>query len=124
MEDTAKHIANTVKTANTTKGKNMEKFTVKTRYGTYENCELEVGRYHSNGHIAYEIIHEDGPLACLTVNVDKIEFFPKNYSCVDINNFPEAETVIRELNLGTPTGYEIPSGFCIYPVYKFNIEEE
>jgi hypothetical protein len=67
---------------------------------------------------------EEGPYARLTVNIEGIEQYPENYSCVDTNNFAEAEDVIAMLGIGKPTGEYLLSGWCSYPVYEFKKEIE
>ena len=96
-------------------------FTVETLYGKYADCTLDKGEYR-NGHIAYQIMSPEGPIALLTVNIDGIESFPKNCSCVDVNNFPEGEAIITMLGIGKPIGINLSSGWCSYPVYEFKKE--
>ena len=98
----------------------MKKFTVDTNFGSYENCTY-MQRQYGNKHIAIQLYCEEGPLATLTVNIDGIENFPKNYSCVDTNNCPWAEPLIEKLGLGEWAGAYLNSGYCMYPVYKFNV---
>ena len=42
---------------------------------------------------------------------------------IDTNNCPWAESILTENNWGVPTGKQMASGFCIYPLYKLNLEE-
>lgn len=97
-------------------------FNVQTQYEKYENCVLSVGRYANNNHIALFVMSDKGPVAVLTVNIDRIENFPEDCSCIDTNNFPEGMDLIEELGIGEPCG-ALASGFCIYPIYKFNLEK-
>lgn len=98
----------------------MKEFTVTTECETYSGCTYSKNQYN-NGHIAIQLYCEDGPLATLTVNVTGIESYPENYSCIDTNNCPWGEDLVKELGLGEWAGIYFRSGFCIYPVYKFNI---
>ena len=96
------------------------KATVKTFYGQ-EEVGTEVTTYANNGTLAIQLWCEEEPFAMLTVNLDE----PHRAECqyVDTNNCPWAEQFIAEYNLGAPTGNYGISGFCIYPEYRFDIEE-
>ena len=98
-------------------------FTVNTEYETYNDCIFELNRYTNNDHVAVEIYCEEGPLASITTNIPGIELYDRNYSCVDTNNCPWAEELIEELGIGEPIGISLRSGFCTYPVYKFDIKK-
>ena len=101
----------------------MKTFDVVTMYATYKDCVLELNEYSNNGHVALSIFSpEEGPIASITVNTDGIALSPKNFSCVDRNNFPEGEHIISELGIGKPTGYTIRSGFVNYPEYEFDMD--
>lgn len=101
----------------------MKTFDIKTRWGTTTDCVLSSGAYRNNNHVALSIFSlEDGPFANITVNVDRIEKYPKNFSCIDVNNFPEAGRVIADLGIGKPTDDVLFSGMCVYPVYEFDME--
>ena len=101
----------------------MRKFTVSTPYASYEKCFLCVNKYSVNKHVALSVWNEeDGPIANITVNLDKIKTLPANFSAVDTNNAPWAEALIKRLGIGKPTGKFIGSGFCMYPVYEFDME--
>ena len=98
----------------------MKEFTVNTDYGTYEHCTYSKEQYR-NKHVAIELYCDEGPLATLTVNIPGIEAFPENYSCIDTNNCPWGEDLAEELRIGKFVGKYLYSGFCSYPVYKFDI---
>ena len=97
------------------------KATVKTFFGQ-EEVNIEVTTYANNKTLAIQLWCEDGPFATLTVNLPDSQH---NAECqyVDTNNCPWAEQFIEEYNLGAFTGYYGFSGFCMYPEYRFNIEE-
>ena len=99
-------------------------FTTKTMYGNYPKCVLEKNNYVNNKHIAISIFsYVEGPIADMTVNIAGINAFPENFSCVDTNNCPWAETLIKKLGIGKPTNTYLNSGWCSYPVYEFYPEE-
>ena len=60
------------------------------------------------------------PFARLTVNLGRQN---NGYAYVDTNNCPWAEDFIKENGLGEFTGKICRSGFCEYPLYKFNMEK-
>lgn len=73
---------------------------------------------------------EDGfiePFAALTKNIPD-KFMPCSVeqltmAPIDTNNCPWAEQFLVENHLAEPTGVVVTSGWCEYPIYKFNIEE-
>lgn len=99
-------------------------FNVKTRYADYPNCILSVRKYANNDHVAISVFSpEEGQIADITVNISGIENRYTDCSCVDVNNFPEAIRIIKELGIGRYLGYELVSGWCAYPVYEFDLEK-
>lgn len=100
----------------------MKTFTLKTRYETYENCFLRYG-YYEFGHTLYIGIYTyDEPIATLTVNLPTGKSNEES-NFVDVNNFPECFDIIYGLELGEMTGDFEQSGYCLYPLVKFNIEK-
>lgn len=72
-----------------------------------------------------EIDGEDGqfsPWATLTVNLCA-PFQTEKRAYVDTNNNGWAEKFIRTHKLGKKTGINTGNGFCVYPLYEFNIEK-
>ena len=99
-------------------------FDVKTRWATYPKCYLRIGKYANNDHVAISVWSaEEGPIADITVNIRGIENCLPDCSCVDVNNFPEATRIIKELGIGKYRGCELVSGWCAYPVYEFDMEK-
>lgn len=94
--------------------------TVKTFFETAE-VNIEVTTYANNKTLAIQLWCEDGPFATLTVNINDLHRAGCQY--VDTNNCPWAEQFIAEYNLGAKTGNYGMSGFCLYPEYRFDIEE-
>ena len=97
-------------------------FTLKTDYGTYD---VEVFRtsYYNNDSLAVFLQTVEGePFCNLTVNLSD-GVAGEEYQYVDTNNCPWALDFIKSNNLGTPTGIVGYSGFCQYPLVKFNIDK-
>ena len=97
-------------------------FKVSTSFSTYNQCYLTVGKYNNN-HVAIQIMCEEGPLATMTVNHEKLACFDDNWSCVDVNNAPFVEDLIKDLGIGHFTGYRLLSGWVKYPVYNFDMQK-
>lgn len=97
---------------------------VKTYFGEYE-VEMERSTYFNNKSLAIQLTCIDEeygfkePFAMLTVNLDD-GMANDEYAYVDTNNCPWAEEFIEENNLGSPTGIMGFSGYCAYPLYRFN----
>ena len=101
----------------------MKTYKVETDFGTYE-VELGVSEYLNNGSLAIQLIDakEYEPFATLTVNIDE-KGTSKETAYVDINNCPWAKKFIEDNELGDFTGKYRKSGFCVYPLYKFNLDK-
>ena len=97
----------------------------KGRYGEGD-MHVDVSTYHYGGGLRISLWDEKaGPFTTLTVNLegyDVKEKFGDNYAFVDTNNFPEAEEFIKKHKLGEFTGLGGVSGYCTYPLYKFDLE--
>lgn len=84
---------------------------------------LDQSNYINNGNLALTLIdastHE--PVISLTVNLG--EALAPDETYLDTNNFPEAEEFIEKYNLGKPAGKTQHSGYCEYPLYKFDMKK-
>jgi hypothetical protein len=90
-------------------------------YGETYNLHTNISHYSDNGNLAICIDAEnEGPFATLTVNIDPL---PAPLAAVDTNNCSWAEEFIEKYELGTFTGMTLRSGFCTYPVYKFDLDK-
>lgn len=91
-------------------------------YGSTYDVACELDKY-IDGSLAVQLIDKaDGcPFARLTVNLGMN--IPENYAFIDTNNFPDAEKLIRDYDLGTNTGKYGSSGYCKYPLYEMNMLE-
>ena len=89
-----------------------------------ENVTLHLHKYQ-NGNLAIQMIchDEDGfedPYAMMTKNFRKLE---NNLAYVDRNNLPNILSFIVKNNLGEVMREVFASGYCVYPLVKFNLEE-
>lgn len=95
--------------------------TLQTTFGTYENVFLNVGRYQADNSVAIQVWNQqDGPIATLTVclcdrRLDDGEAY------INTNNCPWAVEFIEKEGLGKRTGSMGHSGYCTYPVVKFDM---
>lgn len=96
---------------------------LQTQYCVYDDVLLQVSRYQANNSLCIQAYnHTDGPIARLTVCLaDTI--LGDNCAFVDVNNCPWAEDFIRRYHLGTDMGVMASSGYCVYPLYKFDMVE-
>ena len=95
-------------------------------YGEKLELSFKITTYADNANLAILVMSKNDnniiePYGTMTVNIVKL--LKDNVACVDVNNFPEAINIIEQYNLGTFTGLRIPSGYCEYPVYEFNLSE-
>lgn len=99
------------------------RLSVKTDWSTYDGCNIMIYRYDVNESPCISIISEiDGPIATITRCIPK-EQLKENESCLDTNNCKWAEEFIKKYKLGELTGQVVQSGFCVYPVVKWNMDE-
>lgn len=82
--------------------------------------------YDNNGSLAvYLFLDEDNdyePYALLTVNLPESDNNKEDEAYLDTNNLPYAKTFVKKYGLAVPTGRVAYSGFCTYPLYKFDLE--
>lgn len=94
-----------------------------TGYSEYNDVKLSINHYMADNSIAIELWNEeDGPIAMLTVCLCN-PTLNENEAYVDTNNCPWALDFISENNLGVDTDMTRSSGYCIYPLVAFNMEE-
>ena len=94
-------------------------------YGTTYNVRPEVCCYIA-GNLAVQLIDdEEEPFAMLTVNLPESREMignAKDLAFVDTNNCPWAIQLLEETGWAKPVGKYAHSGFCVYPLYKFDLE--
>jgi len=107
----------------------MKTYTVKTDYKAYK-AYIRTAKYDFDGSLAIQLVDaKDGsPLARITVCL--VDDLGLPYLCVsedtafvDTNNYPWAEDFIVSNGLGGPAGRTARSGFCTYPLYKFDLKK-
>lgn len=106
---------------------NMDKFEYEPPYGEKVDVTIKVSRYVNNDNLyvgmdAFDTeSNEKYPFTDITVN---IEALPYLHSAIDTNNngMLSITNFLIENDLALPTGEYQQSGFCVYPVYRFNAE--
>ena len=83
---------------------------------------LVVEEYTNNNQLAILLYEKETWEYYTDLSVFVEEFSDKSYMAVDINNFPDAENLIKENNLCHLVDY-VHSGFVTYPVYEMDLEE-
>ena len=89
----------------------------------YKIIDIEISNYSHNGNTAITLICEDEGIACpfavITVNLGIT--LEKDYAFIDTNNCNWVEKWLQDNKFGEPTGQQMASGFCVYPLYKLNL---
>jgi hypothetical protein len=90
------------------------------------NTEFNVravrSKYQNNGSLAVILMDNDTEetVAVITVNLPE-GFAGDEYQYVDTNNCQWAPKFLDDNKLAEPVGFSTPSGFCSYPLYKFDL---
>ena len=79
--------------------------------------------YAADNNLAVGVLFEDDECEVLSVNLPESNSLNPDEAYVDTNNIPEAPGFIIENKLGEPTGDYAASGFCMYPLYRFNLDK-
>jgi hypothetical protein len=104
----------------------MEKKTyrVETDFGVFDIALRKTS--YINGTLAViSTINENGydePFATLTVNLPDSLLLRNDQAYVDTNNNPWVEKFLQDNKIAVRTGEVAISGWCTYPLYKFNLE--
>ena len=79
-------------------------------------------RYSMNNNLCINMVEvNEGPWSTLTTNFD-VALAP-NEAFVDTNNNTGIAEILVENGIAEPTGKGIKSGFCTYPLFKFNLDK-
>ncbi len=93
-------------------------------YGETYNVIIETDRYTVNNRLAIELWTDEGEaFAHMTVNLPGAKC-PEGCAYLDTNNLPGVEEFVRENDLAEMTGIFAQSGFCTYPLYRFNLDHD
>ena len=93
-------------------------YRVETMFGDYD-VEVRKVKYY-DGNLGIDLFEPgEGPFARLTTNL--CQKLPENQAHLDTNNCPWAEEFVQENKLGKPVGKFGFSGYCVYPLYEFDM---
>ena len=96
------------------------------KYGTAHPMTFELATYVENGNLYVGLLcHDDGypmPWQNLTVNLS-VPCKPNRAFIDTNNNGNEIIDWLEQNGLGYYTGNLMPSGWCVYPEFEFNMEK-
>lgn len=80
--------------------------------------------YMSNGSLAVSLYDGKEMVAVITVNIDASDCIgTDDCAYVDTNNCVWVEEFLQDNKIAFPTGEYGFSGFCAYPLYKFDLRK-
>ena len=91
-----------------------------TTWGREHDVIVFAARYRDGGLAVCMDEPGEGPFATLTVNLGRLNW---GYAYVDTNNCPWAPEFLEKNGLAEFAWKKCASGFCEYPLYKFNMEK-
>ena len=86
----------------------------------YDIIGINIGKYSRNNNTAISLDCNEGKFATITVNFN--ENLDEGMAYLDTNNCPWVEDIVKKYCLGEPTCEYKQSGFCIYPLYKLDLQ--
>ena len=86
----------------------------------YDIIGINIGKYSRNNNTAISLDCNEGKFATITVNFN--ENLDEGMAYLDTNNCSWVEDIMKKYCLGEPTGEYKQSGFCIYPLYKLDLQ--
>lgn len=103
--------------------KENQMFQFPTFRGHTSTVTVRVNSYLHNKNLYVGLtLHEDGypePFGDMSVNIDDL---PPFSAALDTNNLPHVAEFVEREGLAKPTGINLSSGYCQYPVYQFDPE--
>ncbi len=97
--------------------------TIRTEFRVYDGVYLKVGKYLADNSVAIEAWNrQNGPIATITVCLCD-RSLGEGEAYIDTNNCPWAIGFIEHEGLGKRTGKMGRSGYCTYPVVRFDMQK-
>ncbi len=86
-----------------------------------EEVQLMKSTYKNNGALYVGMLDDEGEFyGDITVNLPNSGTLPSDCAFIDTNNLPNISGILAHYRLGNLTGQMARSGFCVYPVFRFN----
>ena len=103
----------------------MYELKYKSRFGSDYVLRFKIGTYAADKSLAIHAYYEeeDGmwcPFATITVCLGTENKL--NCALIGENNVPGIGKALVKEGIAKPTGRMMPSGFCVYPEYEFNVD--
>ena len=89
--------------------------------GEKKRVWFERDSYANNNSLYLELMCDEGPYTTVTVNLSDYHL-EKNEAFVDTNNNPGIDAWLYKRGIASPTVVHGRSGFCSYPMMRFNLE--
>lgn len=86
-------------------------------------CYLKVSNYANNGNMAVMLMVAEEALQDALYGVATVNLHPvdDDYGFLDYNNMPLITGIFERLGIAKPTGIKAQSGYCSYPLYRFDM---
>ena len=93
--------------------------------GEKQKCNLLVDSYLADGSLAILLVDKDGEPWCDLTKCLASPFSgaDETHAYLDTNSYTNLKEIVKKYNLGKYTEQNISQGFCVYPLYEFNMEE-
>ena len=102
----------------------MKTWTFKSQsIGSYELYLIEDRYTDGTLYVGAFTSEDDDLFTDITVNLGH-PLQTEHYAFVDVNDSPWAEAMLLDMGVAKPTGITVESGFCRYPLYRFELNEE
>lgn len=105
----------------------MEQFEYPSTYGGTYLVQPFVKLYANNDNLSVSLLSYDkegdywAPFCSVTTNIEKLPYL---YAAIDTNdNGPQLIAFLEKHGFGENVGLSLHSGFCDYPVFRFNEEK-
>ena len=91
-------------------------------FGRNVKVFFTLARYSMNNNLCINMVEvNEGPWSTLTTNFDVV--LAPDEAFVDTNNNTGIDKILVANGIAEPTGKGIQSGFCTYPLFKFNLDK-
>jgi hypothetical protein len=93
---------------------------MQTDFGSYD-VKFQIDHYIADGSLAVCAWDTEGPVASITTCLNDMSL-ARDEAYIDTNNCPWAVAFLEQAGLAKLTGAQRTSGYCTYPLAKFDLE--